>query len=129
MSQAANIVLADGQATPVNVTFTPESVTPALSIFSDRSAGAAVGFRRLKVSNRFAGGKSTVNRASFSVEYPVITTVNGISSQAYVLRANVDLILPDQATDMERKNLYAFIKNGLTNTLIQGAMRDLDPLY
>lgn len=129
MSQAANIVLADGQATPVNVTFTPESVTPAISVFADRSASSAVGFRRLKVSNRFASGKSTVNRAAFSVEYPVTTTVNGITTQAYVLRANIDLILPDQATDTERKNLYAFLKNGLASSLIQGALRDLDPLY
>lgn len=129
MSQAANIVLADGQATPVNVTFTPESVTPAISVFADRSAGSSVGFRRLKVSNRFAGGKSTVNRAAFSVEYPIVTMVNGVATQAYVLRANVELILPDQATDTERKNLYAFLKNGLANALVQGSLRDLDPLY
>lgn len=129
MGQAANIVLNDGQATPVAVTFSPESVTPALSSFADRTAGVASGFRRLKVSNAFAAGKSVVNRSKYSVEYPVTTTVNGVTTVAYVLRANLELILPDGSTDAERKNLYAFMANGLANALVRGALRDLDPLY
>lgn len=128
MAQAASITLADGQATPVNVTFNPESVTPALSVFADRTAGTSSGFRRLKIRNKFAGPNGA-NRAQFDVEYPVLEVVSGVSVLTRTLRAKIELILPDGCTDAERKNLYAFVRNGLANTLIQGAMRDYDPLY
>jgi hypothetical protein len=100
-----------------------------MSAFADRSAGVAIGFRRLTVSNKFASGASKVNRAKYAVEYPVTTTVNGITTAAYTLRATVDVILPDGATVAERNNLFAFLQNGLSNTLIKGALRDLDPLF
>jgi hypothetical protein len=129
MAQATSIVLNDGQATPVAVTFAPESVTPALSSFADRSAGVSLGFRRLKVSNSFASSKSVINRARLDVELPVTQTVNGIVSQAMVLRAKLELLLPDGCTDQNRKDLFAFVKNSLSNALVLGALRDLDPLY
>lgn len=129
MPAAAAITINDGQATPVAVTFSPESVTSDVATFADRTAGIAIGFRRLNISNKFAKGASKVNRAKMTVEYPVTTLVNGVSTIAYTLRATVDVILPDQATDAERKNLFAFVRNGLAHTAVQGALRDLDPLY
>lgn len=129
MAQATPITINDGQVAPAAVTFNPESVTPGLSSFADRTSGVAVGYRRLTVSNTFAKGKSVVNRAKLGIEYPVTSLVNGITTVAYTLRCNVDVILPEQATDAERKNLYAFVKNALAHALITGAMRDLDPLY
>lgn len=129
MAQAAALSILDGQATPVAVVFTPESVTPALSSFADRSAGISLAYRRIKVSSSFANGKSRVNRNKLSVELPVTSLVNGITMVASTLRANIDVILPDSATDAQRKDLYAFTVNALANTLIRGALRDLDPLY
>lgn len=129
MANAAPITINDGQAAPVAVVFNPEAVSPALSTFTDRSSGIALGFRRISVSNKFAQGKSAVNRAKFAVEYPVTQTVAGVTTIAYTLRANLDVILPEGATDVERKNLVAFVTNGLSNTLIRGALRDLDPIY
>jgi len=129
MSQAAAITINDGLATPVARTFSPESVTPALSVFSERSAGIASLFKKLKLTNTFASGKSTVNRATFKVEYPVAQVVGGVTSVAYILRANLELILPDQCTDADRKDLYAYLKNGLAHASITGVLRDLDPQY
>jgi|SwirhirootsSR1_FD_contig_21_3505039_length_1336_multi_4_in_0_out_0_2 hypothetical protein len=129
MAAIAPITINDGQATPVAVTFNPENQTPGAFTFVDRTSGVAIGFRRISISNKFAQGGALVNRAKFAVEYPVTSTVNGITSQAYVLRANVDVILPVASTDAERKNLFAFLSNGLANTLVRGAVRDLDPLY
>lgn len=129
MAQASSVVLPDGQASPANVTFTPESVTPALSVLTDRSAAFSAGFRRLKVSSTFANGKSDVNRSKFTIDMPVVQSVNGVQTVTHTLRANVEYIVPSIATDAQRKDLHAFVRNGLANALIQGAMRDLDPLY
>lgn len=129
MAAIAPITINDGQATPVAVTFNPENQTPGAVSFVDRASGISAGFRRLTVGNKFAGSSSAVNRAKYSIEYPVMTTVNGVTSVAYTLRATVDVIEPSVSTDAERKNLYAFLVNGLSNTLVRGALRDLDPLY
>lgn len=129
MPQAANLTIADGQTTPVNHIFAVEQATPALSSFADRSAGTAIGFRRIKLSSKFATSKSPVNRTRMTVECPVLSTVNGVSTLAYVARANLEFILPDATTDLDRKNIYAFVKNAIGNSSIQSALRDLDPMY
>lgn len=130
MPQASTLTINDGAATPVATNFTPEAVSPALSTFTDRSTGTSIGFRRINVSSKFASGKSTVNRGKLTVEYPVVSTVNGVTSLAYTLRASVDIVIPDKATVLERNNLYAFLANSLANTaLVRPALRDLDPIY
>lgn len=127
MAQAAAIVLADGQTTPVNTTFTPERVTPELSTFVDRLSGVAARFRRLSI--RFLPSQAKT-KTSFTVACPVWGTLpSGAGGVIYTLRARVELELPDGSTDGERKDLYAFLYNGLNATLIKGSMRDLDPLY
>ncbi|DAD51207.1 coat protein [ssRNA phage SRR7976325_18] len=127
--QAAAITINDGLATPVARTFNPDSITPALSVFSERSSGVALTFKRLTVATQMASGRTEVNRAKYSVALPVGTTVNGVTSLAYTLRANVEVILPDGCTDAERKDLYAFLTNGLNHASVKAAVRDLDPLY
>lgn len=129
MAQASNITINDGQATPVAKTFNPEAVTPSLSTFVERTAGIAAGFIRLSVSTLFSNGKRTTNRARFNVALPITAVVDGNTVVVRTLRANCDVILPDGCTDAERKDLYAYLYNGLNHTLIKGAVRDLDPLY
>lgn len=129
MAQAANIVLADGQATPVNVTFAVEDVKSGIATFADRSTGIASRFPRLTVRYKGASG-TTPAKTSFAVSMPIFGTLpSGAQGVIYTLRGSVNLDLPDGCTDAERKNFYAFIRNGLANTLVQGNMRDYDPLY
>lgn len=112
------------------VNFTPESVSPALTMFTDRASGAALGFRRIAVSSKFASGKSVVNRSKLTVEVPVTAVVNGVTTVAYTLRASVDVVLPSAAAATDRNDLYAFLTNALANTaLVRPAMRDLEPIY
>lgn len=112
------------------VTFTPESVSPALTMFTDRAAGVALGFRRVAVSSKFATGKSVVNRSKLTVEVPVTAVVNGVTTVAYTLRANVECVLPAAASATDRNDLYAFLTNALANTaLVRPALRDLEPIY
>lgn len=129
MVQATNIVLADGQATPANVTFAVEQATPNLSTFVDRSAGVPAFFRRVSQSLRYAGGGKVVNTSTMSVTVPVYALVNGVNALQYTLRAKVEYTLPQECTDQNRKDLHAFVRNALANSVLQGAMRDLDPIY
>lgn len=129
MSQASNIVIADGQSTPVNVTFSPESVTPSLSRFVDRTTGVASKFRRLNVRFNMPTAKKPGTQEA-AISLPVWGTMaSGAQGLLYTLRARVNYELPDGCTDAERKDLHALTVNALSNVLVRGSMRDLDPLY
>lgn len=128
MPVASSLSINNAAGTAVN--FTPESVSPALTMFTDRTSGAALGFRRIAVSSKFASGKSVVNRSKLTVEVPVTAIVNGVTTVAYTLRASVDVVLPSAAAATDRNDLYAFLTNALANTaLVRPAMRDLEPIY
>lgn len=130
MAQATSIVLADGQTTPVNTTFTPEQISPAYSAFVDRSTGVATRFRRLVVRYDPSKASRPYTKTTFDVSLPVYGTLpSGANGIIYTLRARGEYQLPDGCTDAERKDLLAFVKNGLANSLILGAVRDNDPLY
>lgn len=130
MAIVAPIAVNNGAATPVAITFNPEAQdTSGTYSFVDRTAGVSVGFKRLSINSKFARGTARVNRAKLTLEMPVTTTVAGVTTQAYVIRGSLDLIFPIEATDAERKDAYAFMQNALSNTLVRGALRDLDPVY
>lgn len=129
MSQAAAIVLNDGQATPVAVTFSPERVTPERSIFADRSSGISLRFRRLNASFSPSVPNRPTNRSGLTVSVPVTSTVNGVTTVAFTMIGKLEFVLPDGSSDADRKDLYAFMQNALANTLLRGNLRDLDPLY
>jgi hypothetical protein len=130
MAIVAPIAVNNGAATPVAVTFNPEAQDNAGTYtFVDRTAGVSVGFKRLAVNSKFARGTARVNRSKLTLEMPVTSVVNGVTTQAYVIRGSLDLIFPVEATDAERKDAYAFMQNALSNTLVRGALRDLDPIY
>lgn len=129
MAQAAAINVNDGQATPVAVSFTPESVTPALTRFVDRATGIAAKFRRINVRfNMPTSKKAGVQEVATSI--PVWGTLpSGAQGVVYTLRARTIYELPDGCTDAERKDLFAIHNNAQNNTLIRGSVRDLDPMY
>lgn len=130
MAQAAAIVLADGQTTPANVTFTPEQVTPQLTTFVDRSTGVSARFRRLSLRYVPVTGNGKRTKTSLDASLPIWGVLpSGSNGVVYTLRGGSYFELPDGCTDAERKDLFAFIVNGLANTLLKGALRDNDPLY
>lgn len=130
MAQATAIVIEDGQATPADVTFNPESITPSLSTFVDRTLGIFSRFRRLSIRFAPASAKSRSTKTSLKFSIPVWGTLpSGAQGILYTLRSSVELELPDGCTASERNDIYAFTVNGLQNPLIRGNMRDMDPLY
>lgn len=130
MSQATAFTLADGQATPVNITFSPERVTPELSTFVDRSSGIAARFRRLSARFNPATNGRKSNKAQLNISIPVVGVMaSGQTGVIYTLRSTISYELPDGCTDAERKDLHALTVNALGQALLRGVMRDLDPLY
>lgn len=119
----------DGQATPVAKSFAPERVSPGDSIFTERSAAVSAGFYKLGIGFSAASSRRPTNRVDISLDLPVLATVNGVSTVAYVGRFKGYFVLPDTMTAAERADLHAFVANALDNASVKAVVKDLDPMY
>jgi len=124
MSQNAAIVINNDAA--VAKTFTPVLVSSEQVVFEDLTASSVSQRNRLVTRpGRYTRTRPT-NKPSFSVEVPVVRSINTVSTVVGTIRLNVEGIYPIDATTAEIKDAYAFLKNGLSNALIQGQTRDTD---
>ena len=119
----------NGAGTPVAKSFAPERVSPDLSTFTERSAAVSAGFSRLSIGYSPASSKRTTNRVDVKLDLPILSTVNGVSTVAYVGRFQGYFVIPDVMTAAERADLRAFVANALDNAAVMGVVKDLDPLY
>jgi len=130
MSQVTGpLTINNGAATPVAKSFAPERVAPELSSFTERSAAVSAGFPRLSIGYSPANAKRATNRVDFNLDFPVLSTVNGVSTVAYVGRFKGYFVIPDVMTAAERADMAAYVANALDVTAIRGVIKDLDPLY
>jgi hypothetical protein len=125
----APLSINNGAGTPVAKSFAPERVAPGLSVFTERTAAASAGFYKLTVGFSEASSKRSTNRIDIGLDLPILATVNGISSVAYVGRFRGYFVVPDVMTAGERADLAAFVANALDNTQVRAVVKDLDPMY
>lgn len=119
----------DGQATPVARTFAPVAVAPANSVFAEKTSGVSAGYKTLSYGLSMATASRPTNRVPVSLTFPVLQTVNGVSTVAYVGRFKGDFVIPDAMTAAERADLHAFVANALAHANLKAAVKDLDPSY
>lgn len=119
MASAANIVLAD--STPANHTFEPVQVAPSLTIHSEHGVAATPpGELSFSTGLSLANSQRSTDRITIRFVYPVEQTVDGVVSVAYTMRANLDVIIPSQATNAQRNHLAAYVQNLTANSVIKG---------
>lgn len=130
MAQIANIVLADGQATPANKTFVPADCTSQLASWTDRSSGINIGFPEVTLS---LSKGSTSSKVFAKVSLPVMEVVSGSDGGytpspkvAYTVIGKVELNLPARSTLQNRKDIQAFIKNLMSQAIITKAVEEFE---
>lgn len=134
MAAFADMVLADGQATPVNHTFKARRIEGTLAKWQDISGGIAVGFPSLTVSSREPLKNSPNFRVNAKVVVPVLETISGNNyagvtaapQKAYDVVCDMSFIMPDRSTQAVRKDVLAYVKNLLANATIAAIITDLD---
>lgn len=139
MPAFAALTLADGAATPVNHTFSPVNVRDGIAKWADRSGGIPVGYPTITASLKEPTNKvgSKNYRETIKVVFPVLeqtspSTATGIQpapTKAFDLIANIEFVMPERATTQNRKDILAFVKNLLANSVATAAVQDLDPVY
>lgn len=134
MSAVANIVIKDGQATPVDHTFSPSRQSGDLFVWNDRSAGVAAGFNTISVLTRFGASSNAGQRVTVKVIAPTLavtapssgTGVQPNPTAAYQCLATVEFLLPNASDLAARKNIYAYVKNLVATAFVQGMVENLD---
>lgn len=145
MPQRSNIVVNDGKATPVAHTFNPAQEGD-WDLFEDKATGVAIGFPTISVRFRRPSGpsngtssdaKNRVYRIQTNMALPVLevtspTTATGIQpapTVAYVLRYNLESILPERSTLADRKDLRAMFSNLLADSNYRKVIEDLEAFW
>lgn len=147
MAAAANIVIADAQATPVNHTFVPigfDQKDSSVFWFEDQSQASPIGYWRMSIQLKRpapakAGDSSgfRVNRVVIGMHLPVLetvsnSTVSGIvpaPTLSYIPRAIVELIIPERSTLQNRKDLRKMLALALADAQVVGAIESLTAIY
>lgn len=127
MAQIANLVLADGQATPVNHTFSPIDVRDGVAKWADKVGGISVGFPVITYSVRQPTKAARSYKITRKITLPVLaqtspSTSTGIQpapTKAYELIHNSEWVLPEQSTLADRQNLLAYVKNFDANVVMK----------
>lgn len=145
MAQAANIVIADASATPVNHTFVPTGYDAnRVFWFLDRSQANLIGFWKVSVEYKepppATAGQSSKERnyrLRIGLHEPVLetisnSTVSGIApapTVAYIPRSFVEVILSERSTLQERQHLSKMTPLLLQNAQIKNFIDNLERFY
>lgn len=146
MGQIANIVINDGQATPVAHTFAPAKALADYALWEDRTsasnpAGTYIGFGKLTMALQRPTGPATQAtrnlKGSIKLETPKLetvsnSTISGIApapTVSYRPTAEITLVFPERCSLQDRKDLQAYLKNVLATTPVTDFFEKLELAY
>lgn len=138
MAAIAALTLADGKATPVNHTFSPENIDAAgVAKYKDRSGGIALGYPTVSIGIRQPSKSSRLYRVTVKIATPILevtspSTSTGIQpapTLAYTPLFTGEFVLSERSTLAERKDLLAYVKNMLANAVVTSAVHDFESVY
>lgn len=134
MSVQANIVINDGQSTPVAKTFLPRGADMALAKYVDTSGGISIGMPTLTIGNKVTEGANGTYRTEARLTLPILEVISGDAGGytpapkvAYKMFAKVELIAPNRSTLQNRKDLRALVANLLDHATISETFVDFNP--
>ena len=144
MGAVTQIVISDAQATPVSHTFTPigQDVN-GVWWWEDPSATSAIGNNRISMqlvrAPNPAPGQSAenrVNRVKLGLHTPKLEVLGNSSSGitppptvAYILRASLEVILPDRSILQDRKDVRKYIYQLCNEAQFTAMVENLQGIY
>ncbi|DAD50305.1 coat protein [ssRNA phage Gerhypos.1_22] len=134
MPAFGNIVIKDGASTPADHTFSPSKIDGDVASYADRSSGVPSKFYLLSASSRDpSGGNGQVYRDQFSISCPVVADGTDPSVKAGTVlrtaRFDCTFLIPASSTLQERKDVRAFAKNLLADTVVTAIVENLEHVY
>lgn len=138
MSAIAALTIADGQATPVNHTFSPVNIDAnGVAKWADRVGGIALGYPLITMLVRQPTKGSRAVKVSLKVVTPILevtspSTSTGIQpapTKAYDLLATLEMVMPERSTLAQRNDILAYVKNVMANAILTNAVQNGETIY
>lgn len=139
-----NIIINDGQATPVAHTFIPIAIENGVAIWQDQTGGVPLGYSTITwvpkrpASQPRAGLQSSsdrVTRQKLTVSTSTMTTLGttdaGLTPPptiSHVHRAVMEFVQPERGSLQERKDLTAYCQNLLGHATVKSLLNDQEGL-
>jgi len=96
--------------------------------WADTSQGTPGGFRQVQLQvKQPADPTKGVTRTILKIARPFVNATTGLVD--YIGRANIEVLVPVNATLAERQELYAMIKNSIAHANLQSAIVDGQGMY
>jgi hypothetical protein len=136
MPQQANIVINDGQATPVAHTFVPCGARQiadgkVVAEWAEK-VGSRVAWHRIQETHSQPNGNG-VEKMRFVLTRPVLETLGGTVSGyvpadrvAYLPAATIEVWLPERASEAELADVAAYVKNFTATTFFTDKVKKRD---
>lgn len=138
MAVQANLVLLDGQTTPVAKTFSVngcKSTTDGgqMATWYDRTSGIAIGFPTISLMVRMSAAKTDVDKR---ISLPTLEVISGSDGGytpspkvAYTVYSREQFVLPARSVTQNRKDILAFSKNMNADAVMTNAVVNLEPTW
>ena len=130
MPSIQNLVLKDRQATPVNHTFTPRTVSGGEGVVGEAAAsGTAVGENRISIRARISAGNRRKVDQKMTFRKVAMSTVNGVEVPTIVGSSYVTITYDwdPNFTEAERNNIQGQVEDSqkvtqvlVYNTVVKG---------
>ncbi len=131
MAVRGNITLTDAAGTPVNRVYYPVSFQDGVLLWRDRTQSVIAGQNRLSLVQRVASKQARTNKLSWKLEAPVLeqTAAYGPYSLAYTNLASLDMVFHDRASQQERKDVLAQMRDLIDEAIVTNMVHDLELIY
>lgn len=125
MAAVGNIVINDGQGTPVAHTFSPSAVSTEVVTYHDRVGGIVLGYPELSIGQKLPAQAGGPIKHTLRISVPTLETVTGSTGEgfapkptlAYKERFFAEVYHDPRSSLQERKNLNAYAKNTQANAV------------
>ncbi len=136
MAQIANLILADGQATPANHTFVPmqpqTGITP--SQWLNKEAASNIGYRKVSMFVKYVSNGTS--KVTIRIADPVLASVpagccvdTNTPQVAYSTFFECTFSVPYGATLQNKKDILAYARNLLGTQVVTDAVVDMTPAW
>lgn len=129
MPALGNIVLKDGQSTPVDHTFTPVTTNGALAELANRTASSPRGFENLRIEMLKPAGGATAYKLRVGFNDPVEANVDGVVTVVRNNSAEIKLNFSADSTAQERLDTLAMMASLLGHATIKLMAQNVEPIY
>lgn len=130
MPQATDIIIKNGEATPVDKTFTllaPAAGYNAVAEWALKGGSISSVFPRITVSARKTGNGSGKTVVKLRIPSSYTDTVTGLTKVGSSFEANIDVSVPDTFPENLKNDAVAFTANLIQHALIKACIRDAVP--